>query len=309
MGLLLRWQTASCAVSPPKPRSRRYSRRGRIPGDQNRALSAVTLWSRPKSSPFCDNLVALIEPQRSWTDQGTGSLRVIVSRFGEVAAKASLSIVSSSGGVLRRAPMSGEKQAGAKQALKIIHTCKPKIICFIGKIAFNTFYGGRKCEWVGTRESTARDLFDALSLRGPAGIRIRELREVKEASEFHKAAILDKMEARASPKSHALIFTWRKEVRVRLIAHRLAMTRTIVDNISQDRAASVASYRAAFRTHGKFLLAISRRARSSSFNANVLEGGDMRAAGRCREKGSARLSPLATRRQLVPGVWEYSDSR
>ena len=39
---------------------------------------------------------------------------------------------------------------------------------------------------------------------------------------IHKAAILDKMEARANPKSHALIFTWRKEMRVRLIAHRLA---------------------------------------------------------------------------------------
>ena len=42
---------------------------------------------------------------------------------------------------------------------------------------------------------------------------------------IHKAAILDKMETRASPKSHASIFTWRKEVRVRLIAHRLATIR------------------------------------------------------------------------------------
>ena len=40
---------------------------------------------------------------------------------------------------------------------------------------------------------------------------------------IHKDAILDKMEARASPKSHASIFTWRKEVRVRLIAYRLAI--------------------------------------------------------------------------------------
>jgi hypothetical protein len=37
---------------------------------KTRASSTVTLWSRPKSSPFCDNLVAMIEPQRSWSDQG-----------------------------------------------------------------------------------------------------------------------------------------------------------------------------------------------------------------------------------------------
>jgi 5-formyltetrahydrofolate cyclo-ligase len=40
---------------------------------------------------------------------------------------------------------------------------------------------------------------------------------------IHKAAILDKMEARASPKSHALTFTWRKEARARLIANRLSI--------------------------------------------------------------------------------------
>ena len=64
---------------------------------------------------------------------------------------------------------SGEKQAGAKKALKIIHTCKPKIICFIGKIAFNTFYGSRKCEW-GWHAGIKRleSLFDALSHPRPS---------------------------------------------------------------------------------------------------------------------------------------------
>ena len=79
---------------------------------------------------------------------------------------------------------SGEKQAGAKKALKIIHTCKPKIICFIGKIAFNTFYGSRKCEWGWhTGINGSRVYLMHFPIRGPAGIRIRELREVKEASE------------------------------------------------------------------------------------------------------------------------------
>ena len=31
--------------------------------------------------------------------------------------------------------------------LKVIRACKPKVVCFIGKIAFNKFYGSRKCEW------------------------------------------------------------------------------------------------------------------------------------------------------------------
>jgi TDG/mug DNA glycosylase family protein len=33
----------------------------------------------------------------------------------------------------------GEEQAGIRRALRIIQTCKPKIVCFIGKIAFKTF--------------------------------------------------------------------------------------------------------------------------------------------------------------------------
>jgi double-stranded uracil-DNA glycosylase len=80
---------------------------------------------------------------------------------------------------------SAEKQAGAKQALKIIQTDKPKVICFIGKIAFNTFYGSRKCEWgwhAGINGSSVYLMH--FPIRGPAGIRIRELREVKEASEI-----------------------------------------------------------------------------------------------------------------------------
>ena len=34
----------------------------------------------------------------------------------------------------------GEEQAGIKRALRIIRTYKPKVVCFIGKIAFNKFY-------------------------------------------------------------------------------------------------------------------------------------------------------------------------
>jgi TDG/mug DNA glycosylase family protein len=79
---------------------------------------------------------------------------------------------------------SGEKRAGAEKVPKIIQACKPNVICFIGKIAFNTFYGSRKCEWgwhAGINGS--RVYLMHFPIRGPAEIRIRELREVKEASE------------------------------------------------------------------------------------------------------------------------------
>ena len=78
----------------------------------------------------------------------------------------------------------GEEQAGVKRALKIIQTCKPKVVCFIGKIAFNKFYGSRKCEWgwhVGINGS--RVYLMHFPIRGPAEIRVKELREVKAASE------------------------------------------------------------------------------------------------------------------------------
>jgi len=78
----------------------------------------------------------------------------------------------------------GEERAGIRRALKIIRTCKPKVVCFIGKIAFNKFYGSRKCEWgwqMGINHS--RVYLMHFPIRGPAEIRVKELREVKAASE------------------------------------------------------------------------------------------------------------------------------
>ena len=61
----------------------------------------------------------------------------------------------------------GEEQAGVKRALKIIGTCKPKVVCFIGKIAFNKFYGIRKCDWGWqARIKQLESLPDALSHPG-----------------------------------------------------------------------------------------------------------------------------------------------
>ena len=77
----------------------------------------------------------------------------------------------------------GEEQAGIKRALKTIRTCKPKVVCFIGKIAFNTFYNSRKCDWGWqTKIADARVYLMHFPIRGPAEIRVQELKEVKRVS-------------------------------------------------------------------------------------------------------------------------------
>jgi double-stranded uracil-DNA glycosylase len=77
----------------------------------------------------------------------------------------------------------GEEQAGVKRALKIIRTHKPKVVCFIGKIAFNTSYGRRKCGWGWQPEiAGARVYLMHFPIRFPASVRVKELKEVKRAS-------------------------------------------------------------------------------------------------------------------------------
>jgi TDG/mug DNA glycosylase family protein len=78
----------------------------------------------------------------------------------------------------------GEERAGVRRVLKIIETCRPKIVCFIGKIAFNKFFGSRKCDWgwqAGINDSKV--FLMHFPIRGPAQVRVDELREVKVASE------------------------------------------------------------------------------------------------------------------------------
>jgi double-stranded uracil-DNA glycosylase len=78
----------------------------------------------------------------------------------------------------------GEEQAGVKRALRIIRTYKPKVVCFIGKIAFNTFHGSRNCDWGWQTEiCDARVYLMHFPIRGPASIRVNELSEVKRASD------------------------------------------------------------------------------------------------------------------------------
>ena len=77
----------------------------------------------------------------------------------------------------------GEEQAGVRRALRIIRTYRPKVVCFIGKITFNTFYSSRKCDWGWQTEiDDARVYLMHFPIRGMAAIRVKELTEVKQVS-------------------------------------------------------------------------------------------------------------------------------
>jgi len=77
----------------------------------------------------------------------------------------------------------GEAQAGIKRALRIIRTHRPRVVCFIGKIAFNTFYNIRQCDWGWQKNiGNAKVYLMHFPIRGPASIRIKELSEIKRAS-------------------------------------------------------------------------------------------------------------------------------
>ena len=78
----------------------------------------------------------------------------------------------------------GEAQVGIRRALKIIRTCKPRVVCFIGKIVFNTFYSSKKCDWGWQEEIDGTPVYLMhFPIRGPAAVRVRDLLEIKRATE------------------------------------------------------------------------------------------------------------------------------
>ena len=80
----------------------------------------------------------------------------------------------------------GEEQIGVRRALKIIRTCKPKVVCFIGKVTFNKFRGSRECAY-GWQDKIgeASVYLMHFPIRGPASIRVKELREVAQAADLN----------------------------------------------------------------------------------------------------------------------------
>ena len=78
----------------------------------------------------------------------------------------------------------GEGQAGIERALETIRIRKPKVVCFIGKITLNIFRGSRACDY-GWQPNIAnsRVYLMHFPIRGPASVRVRELSEVRVASD------------------------------------------------------------------------------------------------------------------------------
>jgi len=73
----------------------------------------------------------------------------------------------------------GEEQAGVRRALRIIRTRQPKVVCFIGKVTFNKFRGSRECDYGWQKTiGNAKVYLMHFPIRGPASIRVKELREI-----------------------------------------------------------------------------------------------------------------------------------
>jgi double-stranded uracil-DNA glycosylase len=79
----------------------------------------------------------------------------------------------------------GEEQIGVRRALKIIRTRRPKVVCFIGKVTFNRFKGSRECGYGWQKNmGDTRVYLMHFPIRGPASIRVKEMKEIKRAAEL-----------------------------------------------------------------------------------------------------------------------------
>ena len=77
----------------------------------------------------------------------------------------------------------GEEQAGVRRVSRIIGTCSPKVVCFIGKIAWNTYHGSRQCDWGWQPPiASAKVYLMHFPIRGPAEVRVKELKEIQRAA-------------------------------------------------------------------------------------------------------------------------------
>ena len=85
----------------------------------------------------------------------------------------------------------GEEQMGVRRTIKLIRTHRPKVVCFIGKVTFNKFHGSRECDfgWQEKIESTQVYLMH-FPIRGPASIRLEDLRDVKRAANIDSPALI-----------------------------------------------------------------------------------------------------------------------
>lgn len=77
----------------------------------------------------------------------------------------------------------GEELPGRQKILRIIRSEVPKVVCFIGKVAYEKYAGSKDFSF-GWQEKigTSKVFVMHFPLRGEAIIRVRELRKVKRAS-------------------------------------------------------------------------------------------------------------------------------
>ena len=78
----------------------------------------------------------------------------------------------------------GEELSGRRKILRIIKAETPRVVCFIGKIAYQKYTGLKNVSfgWQGSIDD-AKVFVMHFPLRGEAVIRVRELREIKRAAE------------------------------------------------------------------------------------------------------------------------------
>ena len=68
----------------------------------------------------------------------------------------------------------GESAYGIRRALRVIKDCKPRVVCFVGKVTYETFSGME-----GSHYGEQNDIFESkvylchFPIRGPARIRIQ----------------------------------------------------------------------------------------------------------------------------------------
>lgn len=73
----------------------------------------------------------------------------------------------------------GEESTGRRKILKIIKRCNPKVVCFIGKITYETFSHERKFDY-----GWQKDIYDSKSyvmhypLHGKMSVRVLDLKKI-----------------------------------------------------------------------------------------------------------------------------------
>jgi len=76
-----------------------------------------------------------------------------------------------------------EDQFGRKRIRRIIKAGKPRVVCFIGKVAYQRFSGLKDFTFGWQKDSFSSKVFVMhFPLRGKASVRVWELRQIAQAA-------------------------------------------------------------------------------------------------------------------------------